>query len=285
MTTCPACAEEIDAGVATCPYCGVNVRSYVAGGERASSAPGQKKKWPAFAIIIAVLGGLGLFTCCGGVLVALILPAVQQGREAARRTQCKNNLKQIGLALHNYHDAYGTFPPAIVADEQGKPMHSWRVLILPFLGQAPLYSQYDFSEPWDGPKNSRLLSQMPAAYACPSHSDPDNPYHTAYAAVFGEKCIFPGTAAVKLADITDGTSNTLIVGEATESGIPWMKPEDVDVAAHPAIGDPAGFNSRHTGGVHFLMADGSVRFVASGINQQTLDALFTRNGAEPIAGF
>src|SRR6476661_8060061 len=105
------------------------------------------------------------------VLVALLLPAVQQAREAARRSQCKNNLKQIGLALHNYHDVNGCFPPAYIADENGKPMHSWRVLILPYLDQAALHTEYNFSEPWDGPNNSRLLARRPAVYACPSHGN------------------------------------------------------------------------------------------------------------------
>src|SRR5579863_9248252 len=106
------------------------------------------------------------------ILVSLLIPATQQAREAARRSQCKNNLKQIGLALHNYHDAFGSFPPAFVADANGKPMHSWRVLILPYLDQLPLYKEYNFSEPWDGPNNSRLLNRMPPAFSCPSHSGP-----------------------------------------------------------------------------------------------------------------
>src|SRR5882757_2755439 len=120
------------------------------------------------------------------VLIALLLPAVQAAREAARRAQCMNNLRQIGLALHNYHDQYNTFPPAYVADATGKPMHSWRVLLLPQLGEGQLYSEYDFSEPWDGPNNSRLLTRMPRVYACPSHSTPGHETNTAYAGVFGE---------------------------------------------------------------------------------------------------
>ena len=235
-------------------------------------------------IVIAVLGGLALLLCCSGVPVALLLPAVQQAREAARRAQCKNNLKQIGLALHNYHDAYGSFPPAFVADEQGKPMHSWRVLILPQLDQAALYAEYNFSEPWDGPNNSRLLARMPPVYSCPSDTN-SVPYHTAYAAVFGEHCVFRGAEPVKLSDITDGTSKTLMVGEASPAGIPWMKPVDVDIEAHPTMGDPAGFGSNHFGGAQFLMADDSVHFISNAINQPTLDALFTRDGEETVGAY
>ncbi|MFN0054259.1 MAG: DUF1559 domain-containing protein, partial [Planctomycetales bacterium] len=93
--------------------------------------------------ILLLIGGcaLAVLLVCGGILAALLLPAVQQAREAARRTQCKNNLHQIGLALHNYHDAFNSFPPAYIPDASGRPMHSWRVLILPFLDQAPLYQR------------------------------------------------------------------------------------------------------------------------------------------------
>src|SRR5262245_66359 len=158
MKACPACAEKIDSGVETCPHCGVSVYGYApaAGSDRTGSG----SKWPVFVIVLAV-GGV-LLVCCGGLTIpALLLPAVQQGREAARRSQCKNNLKQIALALLNYESRYGTFPPAYVADESGKPMHSWRVLILPDLDQQALYNDYNFSEPWDGPNNSRLLTRIP----------------------------------------------------------------------------------------------------------------------------
>jgi hypothetical protein len=95
------------------------------------------------------------------VLIAFLLPAVRSARGAAYRSHCSSNLKQIALALHNYHDTFGAFPPAYVADESGKPMHSWRVLILPFLESSPLYDKYRFDEPWDGPNNRQLLKHMP----------------------------------------------------------------------------------------------------------------------------
>ena len=94
--------------------------------------------------------------------------SVKQAREAAQRSTCKNNLKQIGLALHNYHDRYQSFPPAFVADENGKPMHSWRVLLLPYLDQADLYARYNFNEPWNGPNNLKLGDEIPEVYGCPN---------------------------------------------------------------------------------------------------------------------
>ena len=93
-----------------------------------------------------------------------------RAREAGRRPKCGNNLKQIGLAMANYCNAYGRFPPAVIADASGRPMHSWRLLLLPFLlsEEKALYSSYNFDQPWDGPDNIRLADRMPAVYRCPS---------------------------------------------------------------------------------------------------------------------
>jgi prepilin-type processing-associated H-X9-DG protein len=236
-------------------------------------------------LIVLIAGGaLMAFMAFIGILIALLLPAVQQAREAARRTQCKNNLKQIGLALHNYHDTYNSFPPAYVADSDGRPMHSWRVLILPYLDQQALYQSYDFTQPWDSPANQFVLQSMPPVFACPS-----NPAQggntTAYAAAFGPDCVFSGPEGVKIQTIVDGTSNTVMVGEATRAAIPWTQPQDVDIQAHPALNDPGGFSSHHTGGVQFLMGDGSVRFISEEINQQTLDSLYGKSDANPIPNF
>jgi 5'-3' exonuclease len=102
------------------------------------------------------------------VAVALLLPAVQAAREAARRMQCTNNIKQIMLAMHTYHDAHKCFPPVMTADKNGKPLHSWRVLILPFIEQQALYSQIRLDEPWDSEYNSRLHDMNIQTYQCPS---------------------------------------------------------------------------------------------------------------------
>ncbi len=109
-------------------------------------------------------------TGVGGVAfgTALLLPAVQAAREAARRAQCVNNLKQIGLALHNYHDTTNGFPAAAITSKDGKPLLSWRVAILPYIEQQELYNQFHLNEPWDSPHNKTLIARMPVAYNCPS---------------------------------------------------------------------------------------------------------------------
>ena len=103
------------------------------------------KRWYAVAGVLAI---------CALTYQAFL--GVSTPRESPRRSQCRNNLKNIGLALHNYHEAHGCFPPAFVADANGKPMHSWRVLILPYLDQGPSRKMYSFNEPRDGPNNKKL---------------------------------------------------------------------------------------------------------------------------------
>ena len=98
----------------------------------------------------------------------------------------------MGVALLTYHDTYGSFPPAYIADDQGRPMHSWRVLILPYLEEKSLYDRYDFSEPWDGPDNSQLAAEMPKVYRCRSDSCSLSPTDTSYLAVVGDGTIWPG---------------------------------------------------------------------------------------------
>jgi hypothetical protein len=271
-------------------------------GPKSTQALRQKRRRRATPYLIAL--------CLIGILVAMLIPAVQQAREAAHRSSCKCNLKQLGLALHNYHEANGCFPPAFIADAQGRPMHSWRVLILPQIDQMALYKKYRFDEPWDGPHNILLLDEIPPIYKCPTHCPParnlagsrksfgvlacgspwtitrsNRPDCTNYAAVLGTDCAFRGAIPVLLADIADGTSNTFLVGEVTDADIPWTKPEDIDVSKHPQIGDRLGFSSDHTSGAHFLTADGAVRFVSVTTPQATIDALFTRNAGDSVGEY
>src|SRR5262249_7799921 len=156
-----------------------------------------------------------------GAVVRSLMPAVNSARAAARRAKSQNNMKQIALAMHNYHDANGHFPPAVGRSPDGKVAYSWRVALLPYLGQEALYKQYDFTEPGDSPKNRKVLAQVPDVYRYPSDETPDGPLRgvasdrAGYFVVTGPSTLFPpDSPGVKIADITDGTSNTAMLVEA-----------------------------------------------------------------------
>jgi len=162
-------------------------------------------------------------------LVALLYPAVQEAREAARRMQCVP--KQLACALHNYHDWHESFPPAYSTDEDGKPLHSWRVLILPFIEQQHLYSQIRLDEPWDSPHNSQFHDKMPRIFYCPSRpAEEQTKGLTPYQMVIGPDTISNGPNSTKLSDITRNKGDTLLVVEASVS-VPWMKPVDLPQSA------------------------------------------------------
>jgi prepilin-type processing-associated H-X9-DG protein len=286
----------------SCPHCGAktNVPDEFAGRSGPCASCGKPITIPgtpgavapprqglgAAGTVLIVLGSLFVVVfVCGGILLALLLPAVQAAREAARRAQCSNNLKQIALALHNYHDTYGEFPPAYFTDENGTPTHSWRVMILPFLESAPLYSQYSFDEPWDGPNNSQLAGQMPTAYRCAS-APATSSNTTGYMAIVGPGTAWPGAQSQKIMQITDGTSNTILVAEVAGSQVNWMAPTDLDVTRLPmainAAKDGTAISSHHPGGAQAAFADGSTRFLTETISPQTLQGLITAQGGEVV---
>jgi beta-lactamase regulating signal transducer with metallopeptidase domain len=214
-----------------------------------------------------------------GQLAGALVPAIQQAKTAAQRTQDKNKILQIMLALHNYHDANGHFPAAAVLGPDGKTYHSWRVAILPYLEQGPLYNDYHFDEPWDSDHNQKLVEKIPAFFR--SAADPPSSTNASFFAITGNGTIWSNPDGTKLSEITDGTSNTICVVEAKRD-IPWTKPEDIPYDAAKPL--PA-FGGRFAGGFHAALADGSVRFVSQKIQETVLRALLTENGGEVIQSF
>ena len=214
---------------------------------------------------------------------ALLLPAVQQAREAARRSQAKNNLKQIGLAMHNYHDTYKTFPAAANVDKKGKKLLSWRVHVLPFIDGNALYKQFHLDEPWDSDHNKQFIKQVPPVFVSPNHEDLSKEGKTVFLVPTGEGTAFDGDEGHGVRDFLDGTSNTILTVEAhRDAAVIWTKPDDVVIDFKNPI---KGLKGARAGGFHALLADGSVRFISDNINLDVLKALFTRNGGETIGDF
>ena len=214
---------------------------------------------------------------CGlGFLVFLMLPSLGPHPESVRRISCGNNLKQIVLALHDYHDVYGSLPPTYIADKNGRPMHSWRVLILPFIEQKPLYAKYRFDEPWDGPNNSKLAATIMKAYSCPAeHSQKGSAasLETDYVAIVGDHTAWQGEKALDFTAFQDGTSKVLMVVEVHNSGIHWMEPRDLHVSQMAPTVNPKhgqGISSAHPGGAQVGLADGAIRFLPDETPQDVL---------------
>lgn len=228
-------------------------------------------------IAVVIVGVLALMCICPGILAALLLPAIQSARTAARRAQSTNNMKQIALALHNYHDTHGAFPPAIVTDSQGNPLYSGRVLLLPFLEQGSMYSQFDLSEPWDSDKNQAIsLSPLTIFQDPASPSSTETPAQTDYLFVSGPQTMFEGEKGFAMQACTDGTSNTLMVVEVRDSGISWAEPKDWDSTTPlPASNHPSGNLAGYV--------DGSVRLLPKSTAPQILRGLSTRNGGESVS--
>jgi prepilin-type N-terminal cleavage/methylation domain-containing protein/prepilin-type processing-associated H-X9-DG protein len=258
------------------------------------------------------------------VLIGLLLPAVQKVREAANRIKCSNNLKQMGLALHNYVDSYGCFPPGYAAKDVN-PGWGWGAFLLPFLEQAPLYGTLGVptkifgngQNPALPVTNTSPLTQLPLSlFRCPSDGAPDlnsvrlNFAMSNYRAVAGalDYAIFTPNqdtggvlyqnSKIRITDITDGTSNTLALGECIfdtvtgkraaiwpgmsglRDGAVWIS--DVmwwvdDSSADINGSAPQAFSSRHPSGAFFVFCDGSVRFFTEGGNVQNLKWLAGRN--------
>lgn len=315
------------------------------------------------------------------ILIALLLPAVQQAREAARRTQCRNNLKQFGLAMHNYHDNYNQFPLTVwndpwsgipttggVNDWTNGSKGSWMVRILPYIDQAPLFNQYDFSK--NGPPSGstfaaelqsdaagvRLSSKLIPPYMCPTDKSPNknrddaNWAKSSYAISAGNSRMntqpdcglndlgnsfalgvshhadgnrpshasgiaLRGMWSAGIKDISDGTSNTIMIGEAlaectdhqwtgwahfnnnwatTTAPINWPvhcqnRPRVTET--RPGCHDwndhafSQGFKSDHVGGAHVVLCDGSVKFLSNNIDYMTLQRAGERRDGQPIGEF
>ncbi|APW61311.1 DUF1559 domain-containing protein [Paludisphaera borealis] len=250
------------------------------------------------------------------VLIALLLPAVQAAREAARRMQCTSNLKQLGIALHGYHDVHSTFAAGgwITLPTQPKTVNmnmGWSAAVLPWVEQTSLYNSLNISQRYNVAANSTAGYTALSIYLCPSEPRaslwgmyPGDPYQSAdadYGGMYGERGLSsptsnnnpPGGAMifnqnVSIAQITDGTSNTIQVGEDPEAiNAFWISghnlfDQSAPINARPKYEFGEELTSQHPGGVNVLLGDGSVRFLKQTMDPRALAALCTRNGGEVL---
>lgn len=174
----------------------------------------------------AIGGFIGL--CFVGLFLALIPVEKRMGHPV--RSPSLNNLRQLGLAMLNYSASKMHLPYAYISDDDGKPIHSWRVSLLPFMNQESLFNEYSFDEPWDGPNNSKLHSTVVPCYCYPESITAEaEVLGTNYVLVTGEGTAFDGTKKISGRDIADGMSNTLAVVEVKSSNTHWMEPVDITI--------------------------------------------------------
>jgi RNA polymerase sigma-70 factor (ECF subfamily) len=198
--------------------------------------------------------------------------AEAQRQARVDRLASARNLAKITMAMFDYHDAQGTLPPVALADEKGKPLLSWRVAILPYLGEQNLYNQFKVDEPWDSDHNKKLLAQMPAVYGADGTE-------THYQVFTGLSTVFEAGKGIKFEDITHGRERTALVAEAAKA-VPWTKPADLEY--NPAKPLPKLGGGLFKEGFHLATADGVVRFVRNKFNEKVLHALIIRTSMEAI---
>ena len=237
-----------------------------------------------------------------GILVGLMLPAVQAVRESARNMQCQNHLRQIGLALHNYHSAYRKLPPGGIEVRpevtNGKQI-AWSAMVLPFLEESAAYDRIDFDYAFDAPENELAASTVIESYLCPS-TPRDSPLQrgmgaTDYGGIYGERITGPSypprgvmihDVAIRFRDVTDGLSRTLVISEdANFRDGQWINAWNLFDQAFPINKAPKFENdirSHHRGGANGLFGDGSVLFLSEHMDLKLLASICTRNGNEEL---
>lgn len=230
------------------------------------------------------------------LLYVLLLPGRTSPKRTSHRSECKNNLKQIGLALHNYHEMYSIFPASGISI----PSISWRTQLLPFIDYEQLYfEKYDHEQAWNAEVNLPVAQRQIPNYYCPTRwrrndKDEQGRYYTDYVMLNGDGAFSLPNNPIRSQHVTDGLSNTLAVTEASGLNIVWTEPRDAETDSQPIGINLAGdeysesrgiASSRHPNGAHVLFADGAVKLLDENIDPQVLKALTTIDGGEPVGDF
>jgi hypothetical protein len=216
-------------------------------------------------------------------------PLSHSGRVASVRSQAKNQLKQLGLAMHNFHEVHGACPSGGLFDESGVGLNSWTTDLLPYLGSdevAEFAATIQHDEPWDAPAN-QLAMQRPV----PELLGPNMPESTwvddrGFAATHysGNAWLLGPNSSLAIRDITDGTTNTLMIGQIRDQIPAWGNPVNWRDPTR-RLNSPGAFGSLHVGVVQFLLADGSVRAISENVDSQVMQAISSPNGGEPVGAF
>jgi hypothetical protein len=210
------------------------------------------------------------------------------GPEWANQLHCANQVQQIGLAMMQYAQVYGCFPPAYTTDRNGRRLHSWRTLISPYFDEEA-YKQIRLDEPWNNPHNREAIQKMHQAawyYCCFDAANPEG--ETSFVMIVGPNTISDGPHSARYGDVKDGLMNTILFVEIKNSGIHWAEPRDLDFAGMSfRINDPKqkGISSYHPNGAFAVFADGSVHFFRNDTDPKIVKALTTIDGGEDVSAY
>jgi Protein of unknown function (DUF1559) len=293
--TCPHCSletlvdDEYAGQQGPCASCGKNiiVPNARSAGDKQEGEVVIVGRRPMSAGLIILLGLAGIAAAGLMATVAFIalFPAIGAARTMVHKRSCESNLVQIGLALRAYEADHGTLPPAFIPDAKGKPMHSWRILILPYLNEHGLYSRYDFQKPWDDPVNAQLTTLMPSVFGCPADADSRSLGETSYMVITGSKTFFPDAEPTSIGRAEDDLTTSILVVETQVTGITWMNPKDLKADRMQYVvngGFSQEMGSHHEAGAHVLLADGIVRFLSDATPSDYIEGMTTISGNEPI---
>ncbi len=215
----------------------------------------------------------------------LLTPAIMNLKTRRDIVVCQSNLQRIAKALNAYAAQYGRYPPPYTVDAKGKPLHSWRVLILPFLNERRIYGMVQLDEPWDSPRNSAVQSMVPRVYVSPGRTGFGMVGESNYVLVTGPGTLFPSNKSIPIDQIKDGLENTLLVVETAVSLHPWTEPYDLDVTTLPnQIGAPKGIGGTHASGATAVFADGKPAWLPSDVSRTVVDGLLSPAGGEAVQG-
>ncbi len=299
--TCPYClnktlvSEELSGQSGPCVGCGKTVTIPAAPAPRRSDiAPVEQAGSPQLVVprksrVPRWLVRFGIYALA---LLPIIIAAIWFARPVITKLKaqrdialCKQNLQQIAKALNAYAADYGTYPPAVTYDAAGKPMHSWRVLILPYLGERALYESYDMTKPWDAAENSHMQAQIPAVYVSPANKTIAIG-ESSYMLITGPGTLFPPKAAPATpASVPDGAANTLLVVETNNRASSWIEPVDLDVTTLPArIGMLGGIGGTHKEGATAVLVDGRPVLLPGDAAKSIIDGMISPAGGESVMG-
>ena len=245
----------------------------------------KKPAKPPFGIyLIRWIAALSIMAAMLVIVLFTMLPAIQRAMDARKGMLCRANLQQIANALNEYADRHGTYPPPVVFDAAGKPLYSWRVLILPQLGYQDLYDGFFKDQVWDSPSNLNLVRSMPRVFASPGSPDAASLGETTYVLLTGKGTLFPTTGPMTRSAIKDNPNQTVLVVETVNNGTSWTAPGDIDVSRGVTMGNRPfrDIGGNHRNGANVVTVDATPLFLPPDISPAMLDALVTPSGGERL---